>query len=85
MSRLLVVKVFREDTMESASGVRVTLGGGYGEQYTDRSGRAVFELPNNVSYVDVFVNGKTAKSNYYVGNGELRAIVSRSGYFMRTI
>ena len=81
MSSVLVVKVFREDTRQTVSGIRVSLGGGYGETKTDNKGKAVFVLPDGVNYVDVYVNGSHVK-NHYVADGDLMPLVSSSGYYM---
>jgi len=80
MSSVLVVKVFREDTRQTVSGIRVTVSGGYGEKYTDGNGKAVFELPDGVNYVDVYVNGSHVK-NHDITKGDLMPLVSPSGYY----
>ena len=87
MSKLIVVHTFNKDTMQSVSGIRVALSGGYGEATTDASGKAVFHVPGNVGYLYVFVSGMEAFRGYIydIPSGGLNVLVTPSGYFYKCI
>jgi len=87
MSKLITVNVFREDTMSSVSGIKVVLGGGYGESRTNRNGNVSFMVPNSVSSIDIYVSGSTAFSGYLsrLSSNGLNVLVSSSGYYKKTL
>lgn len=84
MSSIIVVKTYEKDTRQVVEGILVTLGGGYGEIKTNKKGKAIFEIPDGINYIDVYVSGSFVK-NHYVTDGDLNVFVSSTGYFEEII